>query len=157
VEGNAEKAILKDLYRHPHKPILMHLDLQRISETEKLRLHVPLHFIGADKAPGVKLSGGVISHLMNDVEISCLPKHLPEYLEIDVSNLQLNEALHLSDITPVEGVEIVALSHGADHDQPVVSIHVPRAAIEIEEVVTEAAAAEAAPAEAEKPEEGETS
>ena len=154
LEGSVEKAVLKDLQRHPHKPVLIHIDLQRISETEKLRIHVPLHFIGQDKAPGVKLSGGVISHLMNDVEISCFPKDLPEYLEIDVSNLELNEALHLSDIAPVEGVEIVALSHGEDHDQPVVSIHMPRAAIETEEeVVSEeegAAEAAAAPEETEK-------
>ena len=156
VDGTVEKAILKDLQRHPHRSVIMHLDLQRISETEKLRIHVPLHFIGADTAPGVKLSGGLISHLMNDVEISCLPKHLPEYLVIDVSNLQLNETLHLSDITPVEGVEIVALLHGADYDQPVVSIHVPRAVVEVEAVVAAEAAPEAAAeAEAEKPQEGE--
>jgi large subunit ribosomal protein L25 len=160
VDGTVEKAVLKDLQRHPHKPILLHLDLQRVSETEKLRMHVPLHFVGEDKAPGVKQSGGVISHLMNDIEISCLPKDLPEYLEIDVSNLQLNEALHLSDIVIPEGVEIVELGHGADHDQPVVSIHMPRAAIEAEEVVSEEAAAEAEPSEEEeeaKPEEGESS
>jgi len=158
VDGRVEKAVLKDLQRHPHKPVLMHVDLQRIDEKEKLRIHVPLHFIGEEKAPGVKQSGGVISHLMNDVEISCLPKDLPEFLVIDVSNLQLNEALHLSDIITVEGIEIVALSHGAEHDQPVVSIHMPRAAIEVEETVSEEAAAEEAPAEeAEKPEEGEAS
>jgi large subunit ribosomal protein L25 len=156
VDGTVVKAVLKDLQRHPHKPVLLHLDLQRVSETEKLRIHVPLHFFGEDKAPGVKLAGGVISHLMVDVEISCFPKNLPEYLEVDVSNLELNDALHLSDIKTVEGVEIVALSHG-ELDQPVVSIHMPRAAIEAEEAVSEEAVAEAEPAETEKPDEGEAS
>jgi len=158
VDGKIEKAVLKDLQRHPNKPVLMHVDLQRIDEKEKLRIHVPLHFTGEDKAPGVKQSGGVISHLMNDVEISCLPKDLPEFLVIDVSNLQLNEALHLSDIVTTEGIEIVALSHGTDHDQPVVSIHMPRAAIEVEETVIEGEAVEeGAPEDAEKTEEGEAS
>jgi large subunit ribosomal protein L25 len=156
VDGTVEKAVLKDLQRHPHKPVLLHLDLQRVSETEKLRIHVPLHFIGEDKAPGVKLSGGVISHLMVDVEISCFPKDLPEYLEVDVANLELNDALHLSDIKTVEGVEIVALAHG-ELDQPVVSIHMPRAAIEVEEPVSEETAAEGETTETEKPEEGESS
>ncbi len=161
VDGTVEKAVLKDLQRHPHKPTLLHLDLQRVSETEKLRMHVPLHFTGEEKAPGVKQSGGVISHLMNDVEISCFPQNLPEYLEIDISNLQMNEALHLSDISTPEGVEIVELTHGADHDQPVVSIHMPRAAVEAEEeVVSEEASAETEPTTEEeeaKPEEGESS
>jgi large subunit ribosomal protein L25 len=120
----------------------MHLDLQRVSATEKLRMHVPLHFIGEDKAPGVKLSSGILSHLLNDVEVVCLPKHLPEYLEVDVSNLQLNETLHLSDIKLPEGVELVELLHGTEHDQPLVSIHLPRAAIEAETT----AAPEAPPA-----------
>ena len=91
VGGKVDQAVLKDLQRHPHKPIVMHLDLQRVSETEKLRMHVPLHFISEDKAPGVKQGGGIISHLLNDVEIHCFPKDLPEYLEVDVSALQLNE------------------------------------------------------------------
>lgn len=132
VDGKVERAVLKDLQRHPIKPIILHMDLQRVSEDEKLRMRVPLHFLGEDKAPGVKQGGGIVSHLVTEAEVSCLPKHLPEYLEVDVSNLHVNETLHLSDIRLPEGVELIELSHGPEHDQPVVSIHLPRAAIEAE-------------------------
>ncbi|MBK9131576.1 MAG: 50S ribosomal protein L25/general stress protein Ctc [Gammaproteobacteria bacterium] len=147
VDGQPVQAVLKDLQRHSYRPIILHMDLQRISETEELRMHVPLHFIGETVAPGVKLGGGIISHLVTDVEVICLPKHLPEFLEVDVSNLQLNETLHLSDIKLPEGVKIIALTHGPEHDLPVVSVHVPRAAVEAEAApAAEAAAAPAAPA-----------
>ncbi len=147
VDGQPVQAVLKDLQRHSYRPIILHMDLQRISETEELRMHVPLHFIGEAVAPGVKLGGGIISHLVTDVEVICLPRHLPEFLEVDVSNLQLNETLHLSDIKLPEGVKIIALTHGPEHDLPVVSVHVPRAAVEAEAApAAEAAAAPAAPA-----------
>lgn len=152
VDGQPVQAVLKDLQRHSYRPIILHMDLQRISETEELRMHVPLHFIGEAVAPGVKLGGGIISHLVTDVEVSCLPRHLPEYLEVDVSNLQLNQTLHLSDVKLPEGVRILALAHGAEHDLPVVSVHVPRAAVEVEAAPAEA---EAAPAAEAKPEGGE--
>jgi large subunit ribosomal protein L25 len=153
VDGQAVQAVLKDLQRHSYRPIIMHMDLQRISETEELRMHVPLHFIGEASAPGVKLGGGIVSHLVTDVEVTCLPRHLPEYLEVDVSSLQLNETLHLSDIKLPEGVRIIALTHGTEHDLPVVSIHVPRAAVEAE--AAPAAEAVAAPAAGEAKQEGE--
>ena len=130
VDGQEVKAVLKDLQRHPYKPAVLHMDLQRISETEKLRMHVPLHFVGEDVAPGVKQQGGIISHLVTEVEITCLPKHLPEYIEVDVSNLKVNESLHLSDLALPEGVELVELMQGPEHDLPVVSIHLPRGAVE---------------------------
>ena len=142
VGGKSVRAVLKDLQRHPYKPVIMHVDLQRVSETEKLRMSVPLHFIGEDRAPGVKQAGGMVSHLVTEVEVSCLPKDLPEYLEVDVTQLNVNETLHLSDIRLPAGVELVELLHGPEHDLPVVSIHLPRAAIE----------AEAAPAAEAKPE-----
>ncbi len=126
VGGQEVKAVLKDLQRHPYKPGVLHMDLQRISETEKLRMHVPLHFVGEDVAPGVKQQGGHISHLVTEVEITCLPKDLPEYIEVDVSGLKVNESLHLSDLSLPEGVELVELMHGPEHDLPVVSIHMPR-------------------------------
>ncbi len=141
VDGKVVRAVLKDLQRHPYKAIILHMDLQRVSEDEKLRMRVPLHFIGEDTAPGVKVGGGIVSHLVTEVEVSCLPKHLPEYLEVDVSNLNVNETLHLSDIRLSEGVELIELSHGAEHDQPVVSIHLPRAAIEAEPGVAAVTAA----------------
>jgi len=142
IDGKPEKAVLKDLQRHPYKPSILHLDLQRVSEGEKLRMHVPLHFIGEDVAPGVKQGGGVVSHLINDVEVSCLPKNLPEFIEVDISGLELNETVHLSDLKLAQGVELVELHHGPEHDLPVVSIHLPRGAKEAEAGEGEAAAGE---------------
>ncbi len=118
--------ILKDVQRHPSKAVILHLDFQRIVAGEKIRVHVPLHLKGESVAPGVKTGGGVVSHMMNEVEVSCLPADLPEYLELDVSALELDDSLHLSQIPLPKGVEIVALQYGEDHDQPVVAIHRPR-------------------------------
>jgi large subunit ribosomal protein L25 len=122
-----QPAILKDVQRHPSKPVILHLDFQRIVADEKIRVNVPLHLKGEKEAPGVKTGGGVVSHLMNEVEVSCLPGDLPEYLELDISGLSVDDTLHLSDIPVPAGVEIIQLQYGADHDQPVVSIHRPRA------------------------------
>jgi large subunit ribosomal protein L25 len=101
----------------------LHLDLLRVSSTEKLHMRVPLHFMGAEGCPGVKLGGGVVSHPVSDVEISCLPADLPEFLEIDMSMLDLGESLHLSDISVPKGVEITALAHGVDHDFAVAAVY----------------------------------
>jgi len=123
VDGKAEKAVLKDLQRHPYKPTILHADFMRVDAKEKLRMNVPLHFTGEELAPGVKIDGGLITHNVSEVEISCLPGNLPEYLEVDLSELQMDHSLHLSDIKLPKGVEIVALTHGADHDLPVAAIH----------------------------------
>jgi len=139
VDGKSEKAVLKDVQRHPAKPRIMHVDFQRISATDKLHMHVPLHFIGADKAPGVKLGGGSVSHLMTGVDIACLAKDLPEYLEVDISAMDVGGSLHLSDIKLPKGVEIPVLAQGPDHDLPIVSIHKKKGGDE------EPAAAAAAP------------
>ena len=138
VDGNEEKAVLKDLQRHPFKPTILHADFMRVSDKDKLRMSVPLHFTGEDLAPGVKVGGGMVTHNMAEVEISCLPGVLPEYIEADLSELELDHAIHLSDIKLPEGVEIVALSHGADHDLPVAAIHKTRGSAEADD--TEAAA-----------------
>ncbi len=130
VDGKTEKAVLKDLQRHPCKPVIMHADFLRVSDKEKLRMNVPLHFIGGEDAPGVRIDGGIITHNIADVEISCLPGDLPEYLEVDLSALELDHSLHLSDITLPKGVEIMALTHGADHDLPVAAIHKARVIID---------------------------
>ncbi len=132
--GKAEKAILRDVQRHPCKPIILHLDLLRVSEDHAIRVHVPLHFTNEESCVGVKTGGGMVSHQMVEVEVECLPKHLPEFIEVDVASLNVGESLHLSQISLPEGVSIVALSHGPDHDLPVVSILKPRgAAVEEEE------------------------
>jgi len=142
VDGKGIKAVLRDLQRHPARPTILHADFQRINENEKLHMHVPLHFINEDVAVGVKEQGGLIQHNAVEVEISCLPKDLPEYIEVDVTALELGHSLHLSDLTLPEGVEVVALSHGDDHDQPIVSIHKTRGGDEEEAEAGEEAAAE---------------
>jgi large subunit ribosomal protein L25 len=132
--GKTEQAVLKDLQRHPAKPILLHADFQRVSASEKLRMNVPLHFVGGDVAPGVKIGGGSIAHAMAEVEITCLPKNLPEFIEVDLSGMELGQTIHLSDLKVAKGVELVALAHGSD--LPVAVLNAPRGAAE------EAAAAE---------------
>ncbi len=143
VGDKSQAAILKDLQRHPAKRQILHMDFQRIVEDEAIRMNVPIHFLGEDMAPGVKQGGGKVSHLMTDVEVTCLPKDLPEFLEVDVSELELDGMLHLSDIKLPSGVEIPELAQGPEHDQAIVSIHVIKAA----------PVEEAAPEEAEAPEE----
>ncbi|MEL7447974.1 MAG: 50S ribosomal protein L25/general stress protein Ctc [Pseudomonadota bacterium] len=126
VGDKKQEAILKDLQRHPAKRAVLHADFQRIVADEKLRTNVPLHFVNEETSKGVREGGGVVSHLATDVEISCLPKNLPEYIEVDVAELDIDEMMKLSDLTLPEGVELVELSYGADHDQPVVAINRPR-------------------------------
>jgi len=140
VGDKSQAAILKDLQRHPAKHMIMHLDFQRIVDDVEIKMNVPLHFIGEEIAPGVKVGGGKVSHLMNDVEISCLPKHLPEYIEVDVSELELDAMLSLSDIKLPTGVEIPALAQGPENDHGIVSIHVIKAA-PVEEDIDEVEAA----------------
>ena len=123
IADREERVVLRDLQRHPYKPTILHVDLLRVSADAALRMNVPLHFINEDKAYGVREEGGVIGHLMNEVEISCLPKDLPEYIEVDVSDLRLGDSIVLSQIKLPEGVEIIQLMHGEEQDQPVVNIH----------------------------------
>jgi large subunit ribosomal protein L25 len=132
VGGKGEQAIVKDLQRHPSRPIIMHIDLQRVSASEKIRVHVPIHFINEETAPGVK-EGGLITHMLTEVEVACLPANLPEFIEADLSGLELNAIFHLSDLKLPEGTELVELSHGEGHDQAVASVHMPRAAKETSE------------------------
>ncbi len=127
--GDDESAVLKDLQRHPAKPVLLHADFLRVSATDKIKMQVPLHFINEDEAPGVKL-GGVVTHNMTEVEVLCLAKDLPEYLEVDLAGAEIEAILHLSDIKLPEGVELVALTHGEDHNLPIAAIHKTRASIE---------------------------
>ena len=140
IDGQSERVILKDLQRHPYRPLVMHLDLQRVSESQKLQMRVPLHFINAEKCKGVKQGGGVISHHMSEVEISCLPKNLPEFIQVDLENVQLNEILHLSDLVPPAGVELLGQS-----EQAIISVHLARGEKELaeeEEAVEAESAAE---------------
>jgi large subunit ribosomal protein L25 len=154
--GDKEQAvILKDLQRHPAKRQIMHMDLQRIREDEEIRMNVPIHFLNEDVAVGVKQGGGKVSHLMTDVEVVCLPKHLPEYLEIDIADVELNEMRYISDIPLPEGVSIPALAQGEEANQPIVSIQIIKEVVieEEEEGLEEAVAAGEVPVAGEEAEE----
>jgi len=132
-----QQAILKDLQRHPYKPVILHADFQRVSANEAIRVSVPLHFLNEAVSIGVKQHGGVISHLMTQLEVFCLPKDLPEYIEVDIAAMDIGESLHISDLKLPQGVTSVELSHGEEHDQPVVAIH--HARVVVEEVPAEEA------------------
>ena len=145
----SEQAILRDVQMHPYKQLVMHMDLQRISATDKIHMSVPLHFTGAEVAPGVKEEGGMVSHLMTEVDITCLASNLPEFLTIDVSGLHIGDSIHLSEIQLPEGVEITTLGHGGD-DQGVVTVSAIRVQVEEEVAPAEGEGEEgAAPAEGE--------
>jgi large subunit ribosomal protein L25 len=136
-----QAAILKDVQRHPAKNAIVHVDLQRVLEDEKIRITIPLHFKGEAGSPGVK-KGGIVSHLRNEIEVSCLPKDLPEFVEVDLSTMDINQMMYLADLPVPEGVEILELTHG--RNSPVVSIHHARAQEEAEAPAADAAAAPAA-------------
>ena len=131
-DGKAETAILKDLQRHPSRPIIMHMDFQRVSQSQKIRVHVPLHFVNQETSVGVK-KGGVVTHNLVDVEVTCLPAHLPEFIEADLANIDLGQSIHLSELKVPGGVELVQLLHGPEHDQVVAVIQSGRIALETEE------------------------
>jgi large subunit ribosomal protein L25 len=152
VDGQTDQAILRDWQMHPVRTEVLHVDFQRISATEKLHMKVPLHFLGQDVAPGVKLEGGIVTHLMTDIDITCLPKDLPEFLEVDMSQMHLNHSVHLSDIKLPEGVQITSLAHGGD-DHAVAAITAVRVEEEAPVVAApvEGEAAAAAPAAAGAP------
>jgi len=154
LNGETQAVIVKDVQRHPAKRQVLHLDFQRILADEKISLNVPIHLLGQEEAVGVREQGGEVAHLTTDVEVSCLPKDLPEYLEIDISDLELNQLLHLSDIKVPEGVELTALAH--DQDPAVVSINPPRREEEDEVLEAEEELEEGAePAEGEAAADGE--
>lgn len=123
VDGKSQDVVLKDVQRHPAKTAILHLDFLRINNTTALTIRVPLHFINEDNCVGVKKEGGIISHTMSELEVQCLPKDLPEFIEVDVSELALGSTLHISDIKLPKGLESVALSHGSDHDLPVAAVN----------------------------------
>jgi len=147
VGGAEQQAILKDVQPHPARREILHLDLQRIVADEAIRMTVPIHFLNEESAVGVKQGGGTVAHMMSEVEIVCLPRDLPEYLELDIGELELDATLYLSDISLPSGVEIPELTQGEENNRGVVSIHIIKVVEEVEE--TEAEEGEAAPGEAE--------
>ena len=120
------KAVIKALQRHPAKPFIMHADFLRVDEKQAITMKVPLHFINEDKCVGVKLGSGSIRKTLNEIEISCLPSNLPEYIEVDMLEVEVCQTLHISDIALPEGVTSVALSHGEDSDLSIAQVQAPR-------------------------------
>jgi len=126
VDGRTEKAVLKGVQRHPAKFQVLHMDFLRVTMSEALKVHVPLHFINEQVSVGGK-KGGIVAHAMIDVEVICLPAALPDYIEVDLKNLDIGDSAHLSDIVLPAGVEIVALAQGPEHDHPVASMMASKA------------------------------
>jgi large subunit ribosomal protein L25 len=124
IGAESQQVVVKAVERHPVRPQIMHLDFQRVREDQAITLNVPIHFLGEADAKGVKEQGGVVDRLLTDVEVTCLPRYLPSFLELDVAAMELNQILHLSDIKLPEGVSLVALTHDQDH--PIVAINPPR-------------------------------
>ncbi|MCY4212183.1 MAG: 50S ribosomal protein L25/general stress protein Ctc [Gammaproteobacteria bacterium] len=126
VDGTEQQALVRDLQLHPVNDKVLHVDFLRVDADRPIQTNVPLHFVNEDKCVGVRTGGGSIAHNLVDVEVSCLPKDLPEFLEVDLAALEMGHALHLSDLDLPEGVALVALGYGEDHDIPVVSVQAPR-------------------------------
>ncbi|HQQ63055.1 MAG TPA: 50S ribosomal protein L25/general stress protein Ctc [Pseudomonadales bacterium] len=123
LDGQSHKVLLRDLQRHPAAPIVLHADFQRVSGTRKIHMRVPLHFINEESCVGVKQQGGAISHNMTELEVSCLAADLPEFIEVDLAAVEVGQVIHISDLKLPKGVESLELSHGADHDLPVVAVN----------------------------------
>jgi large subunit ribosomal protein L25 len=150
IDGKKENVLLRDVQMHPWKHEVLHIDFQRVDAKQKIHMRVPLHFINEEIAPGVKLGGGVVNHIMTELEVSCLPGDLPEYLEVDLAALELGDSVHLSEVKLPSGVESVQLGRG--DDSVVVSVQVPRVVSETEEAAEGAEEVEAGAAESPAPE-----
>ena len=114
LDGKKESVLLRDFQMHPVRNTIQHVDFQRVSATEKIHVKVPFHFVNADVAPGVKLGGGIVAHVLTEADVSCLAKDLPEFIEVDVASLEIGHSIHLSQIKLPKGVEFVQLAHGDD-------------------------------------------
>jgi large subunit ribosomal protein L25 len=145
LDGKTQKVLLRDMQRHPFKAQLLHIDFQRVDENKAIRIRVPLHFVNQEKSPAGKMAGVLISHAMTDVEISCLPRNLPEFVEVDLSELALGDIVHMSDLKLPTGVEIPELRLGKEHDSAVVTAQEIKQEVEAAPVA-EAEAAGATPA-----------
>lgn len=145
LDGKKEDVLIRDYQMHPYRNEIQHIDFQRVSATEKIHVKVPLHFVNAEIAPGVKTAGGIVAHILTEADVSCLPKNLPEFIEVDLANLQAGHSIHLSEILLPKGVEFVQLAHG--NDAAVATIAKPRGpSAEEETAAAPTAEAAAAPA-----------
>ena len=125
IDGVESQAVLKSVHREPATERVIHMDFQRISAGSEIHMHVPLHFMNEEISPGQK-AGGIVTHLLVEVEVGCLPKDLPEYIEVDMAELDVGDAVHLSELVLPEGVHVMTLAHNPDNDQPVVSVQHPQ-------------------------------
>ena len=125
VGGEESQAVLKSVHRDPATERVIHMDFQRISATSEIHMHVPLHFVNEEDCPG-KRAGGIVTRLLVEVEVGCLPKDLPEYIEVDMSALDVGDSVHLSELGLPEGVHVMALAHNPENDQPVVNVQHPQ-------------------------------
>jgi large subunit ribosomal protein L25 len=132
LEGKRERVLLRDFQMHPWKPFALHVDFQRVDPNKKIHMRVPLHFINAEVSEAVKTGGAVVTHIMNEIEIQCLPDRLPEFIEVDLKSAQLDDIIHVNDLVLGEGVEATAKL--VSDNPPVASIHMPRVAAVEEEV-----------------------
>ncbi len=146
LDGDKQKVLLRDMQRHPYKQQLLHMDFQRISDDEVIRVRVPIHFLNQEKSPAGKTSGVVVMRELTDVEVACLPKDLPEFIELDLGELAIGDIIHLSGLTLPEGVEIPQLKLGKEHDIAVVVARMAREEVESEAAEGEEGAAASAPA-----------
>ncbi len=144
VGSDTQKAILKDLQRHPARDRVMHADFLRVDENTAVKVNVPIHFVNEEKSHGVKMEGGIIQHQVTDIEVSCLPGDIPEYIEVDMLEVKVGDIIHLSDIALPEGVTSVALALGEDHDLAIASVIAPKGGSDDEEVEAADAGEEAA-------------
>ena len=126
LSGKSEKVFLKDLHRHPARKEVLHADFQRVEEAVELSIRVPIHLINEDNCIGIKQGGGVVSRLLNEVEVTCLPKDLPPFIEVDIENLNLGEAVHFSELQLPDGVRLTALLKGGDETTGVVQVMTPK-------------------------------
>ena len=145
LDGKKERVLLRDFQMHPVRNTIQHIDFQRVTAGEKIHVKVPFHFLNEENAPGVKLGGGIVAHVMTEVDVSCLPKDLPEFIEVDVGGLEVGASLHLSQIKAPKGVEFVQLAH--DTDVTVASIAKPRGTVSADASAADTTATEAPAAE----------
>jgi large subunit ribosomal protein L25 len=143
IDGAKEPVLLRDIQMHPFKPQVLHVDFQRVDKDQKIHVKVPLHFVNAENAPGVKLEGGTVSHIITELDVSCLPDRLPEYIEVDLSSLHVGHSVHLADLKLPEGVETMSLQRG--ENLVVAAVNAPKGGAAEEEVAAAPAAAAAAP------------
>ena len=146
VNGKTQEVLLRDLQHHPFRLDILHMDFQRVDAATEVHVNVPLHFVNEDVSVGVKQEGGAISHVVSEVEVVCLPKDIPEFIEVDLSDMHIGDILHLSDLKMPSGVELLALKQGEEHDTAIATIHARKGAAEGEGEAAEAPE-EAAPKE----------